>query len=173
MALQGSGAISISQINSAVTAADSNSLRTLSSAVGKGTPDSMSEFYGYSALVPVTFNVYQNNDGVWWSPCPGYGGWLVDHWAYVGNPFNDTITFGNESRNYTGTEGDSVTICSSLRHMSYDAYCSKVYRVYVALNGSIVSYTDVGQGGDGDSCYTFTLQKNTTYNFTCNIQDVT
>lgn len=47
MALQGSGAISISQIRTEL-ASNSNSLRSLSSAAGKSTPDSMSEFYGFS-----------------------------------------------------------------------------------------------------------------------------
>jgi hypothetical protein len=48
MALQSSGAISISQIKSEL-GSSSNSLRTLSAAAGKSTPDAMSEFYGYSA----------------------------------------------------------------------------------------------------------------------------
>ena len=47
MALQTSGAISISQINEELGGA-SWSLRTLSSLAGKSTPDAMSEFYGYS-----------------------------------------------------------------------------------------------------------------------------
>jgi hypothetical protein len=48
MALQGSGAISISQIRTELGSA-SYSLRTLSGAAGKSSPDSMSEFFGYSA----------------------------------------------------------------------------------------------------------------------------
>jgi hypothetical protein len=47
MALQSSGAISISQIKTEL-GSSSNSLRTLSAAAGFTTPDSMSEFYGYS-----------------------------------------------------------------------------------------------------------------------------
>ena len=47
MALQSSGAISISQIKTELGSA-SNSLRTLSSLAGKSTPDAMSEFYGFS-----------------------------------------------------------------------------------------------------------------------------
>jgi hypothetical protein len=49
MPLQTSGAISISQINAEVTATDSNSLTTLSTAVGFTSPHSMSEFYGYGS----------------------------------------------------------------------------------------------------------------------------
>ena len=48
MALQASGAISISQIRTEL-GSGSYSLRTLSAAAGKSTPDAMSEFYGYSA----------------------------------------------------------------------------------------------------------------------------
>ena len=47
MALQSSGAISISQIRTEL-GSSSYSLRTLSAAAGKGTPDAMSEFYGYA-----------------------------------------------------------------------------------------------------------------------------
>lgn len=48
MALQTSGAISISQIRTEL-GSSSGSLRTLSSLAGKSTPDAMSEFYGYSS----------------------------------------------------------------------------------------------------------------------------
>lgn len=58
MSLQGSGAISISQIKSEL-GSGSNSLRALSSAAGKSTPDSMSEFYGFS-LAPATIMVRNN-----------------------------------------------------------------------------------------------------------------
>ena len=53
MPLQGSGAISISQIRTELINVNASySLRTLSSAAGKSTPDAMSEFYGYSACPP-------------------------------------------------------------------------------------------------------------------------
>ena len=48
MAIQSSGAISMTCIKTELGSA-SYSLRTLSAAAGKSTPDSMSEFYGYSA----------------------------------------------------------------------------------------------------------------------------
>lgn len=47
MALQSSGAISISQIKTELGSSD-NSLRNLSSTAGFSIPDAMSEFYGYS-----------------------------------------------------------------------------------------------------------------------------
>lgn len=51
MALPTSGPISISQIKTEL-GSGSNSLRALSAAAGKSTPDAMSEFYGYS--IPTT-----------------------------------------------------------------------------------------------------------------------
>lgn len=56
MALQSSGAISISQIK-AELGSSSYSLRTLSAAAGKSTPDAMSEFYGYSSGGPITIQM--------------------------------------------------------------------------------------------------------------------
>jgi len=49
MALQSSGQISIDDIRTELSSS-SGSLRTLSAAAGKSTPDAMSEFYGYSNL---------------------------------------------------------------------------------------------------------------------------
>ena len=59
MALQSSGAISISQIQAEV--GGSYSLRALSAAVGFSTPDAMSEFYSYSASTTVYINAYIPN----------------------------------------------------------------------------------------------------------------
>ena len=55
MALQSSGAISISQIKTELGSA-SNSLRTLSSLAGYTTPDSMSEFYGFSSATELAIS---------------------------------------------------------------------------------------------------------------------
>jgi len=60
MALQTSGAISISQIK-AELGSSSNSLRDLSAAAGKSSPDAMSEFYGYSAAPPPPPTVYYDS----------------------------------------------------------------------------------------------------------------
>jgi hypothetical protein len=60
MALPSSGSsISISQIRDELIANGSSySLRQLSAWAGKSTPDAMSEFYGYSAVVPsYTYNI--------------------------------------------------------------------------------------------------------------------
>jgi hypothetical protein len=64
MALQTSGAISISEIKTEL-GSSSNSLRTLSDAAGFITPDSMSEFYGYSNAPTFTPSTqYWQGDGV-------------------------------------------------------------------------------------------------------------
>lgn len=55
MALQGSGAISISQIKTEL-GSSSNSLRTLSAAAGFSSPDSMSEFYGFASYTPPSYS---------------------------------------------------------------------------------------------------------------------
>ena len=57
MALQSSGAISISQIHTEL-GSSSYSLRTLSAEAGKSTPDAMSEFYGYANAHTVYINFY-------------------------------------------------------------------------------------------------------------------
>jgi hypothetical protein len=59
MALQSSGAISISQIQAEL--GGTYSLRALSAAAGFSTPDAMSEFYSYSASTTVYINAYIPN----------------------------------------------------------------------------------------------------------------
>lgn len=56
MALPTSGPLSISAIRTEL-GSTSGSLRTLSAAAGKSTPDSISEFYGYSAFTPPYISV--------------------------------------------------------------------------------------------------------------------
>ena len=60
MALQSSGPISISEIRNELNPVhgSSYSLRQLSSWAGKGTPDAMSEFYGYTATTNVDITSY-------------------------------------------------------------------------------------------------------------------
>jgi hypothetical protein len=63
MALPPNGAISMSQIKSELSSA-SNSLRQYSNTAGKTTPDSMSEFYGYSGCNEYTITSTDPNFGV-------------------------------------------------------------------------------------------------------------
>lgn len=77
MALPTSGPLSISQIrNEEVNVGgmpSTYSLRQLSSQAGKGTPDSISEFYGYSAVSIVTSGLILNMDASNSSSYPGSG----------------------------------------------------------------------------------------------------
>lgn len=70
MALQSSGPISISQIKTELSSS-SNSLRALSALANKSTPDSMSEFYGFSAATAYTFLTGDagNGYGDWSTAC--------------------------------------------------------------------------------------------------------
>lgn len=62
MTLQSSGAISISQIRSEL-GESTYSLRALSSSANKGTPDSMSEFYGYNDFYTINMLVLAGGGG--------------------------------------------------------------------------------------------------------------
>jgi|LakMenEpi03Aug12_release.lakeMendotaPanAssembly.Ray.scaffolds.fasta_scaffold196955_1 hypothetical protein len=62
MPLQASGPISISQIRTELGNV-SYSLRTLSAAAGKATPDAMSEFYGYSSVILADYLVVGGGGG--------------------------------------------------------------------------------------------------------------
>jgi len=61
MALQSSGQISIGDIRTEI-GSSSGSLRTLSAAAGKSTPDAISEFYGYSHVTLTSFSSSINSN---------------------------------------------------------------------------------------------------------------
>jgi len=63
MALQGSGAISLSQIRNEISCNGTYSLRSLSAQAGKGTSDSMSEFYGYSHTISLSVLIVAGGGG--------------------------------------------------------------------------------------------------------------
>jgi hypothetical protein len=62
MALQSSGAISLSQIKTEL-GSSANDFRTLHAAAGFSTPDSISEFYGFSASTEFTFYAGDGQNG--------------------------------------------------------------------------------------------------------------
>jgi hypothetical protein len=103
VALQSSGAISISQIK-AELGNSSNSLRTLSAAAGKSTPDSMSEFYGYSAFAVPTFKTVATGSTV-------TGG------GTAGNPYVITQVFNNSFAN------DIAIFECDVDYSEYFLYC--------------------------------------------------
>jgi hypothetical protein len=103
MALQSSGAISISQIrNEQVNYGgfgSTYSLRALSSNAGKGTPDAMSEFYGYSAQPSPTCYYYT---AYYW----GYYGWQDCYsglWSYGYQDYGFSVCARNaDGLSFTG-----------------------------------------------------------------------
>ena len=88
MALQSSGAISVGQIRTELGSA-SGSIRTLSAAAGKSTPDAMSEFYGYSAGGIITSGLQLNLQTVGTSSYPGSGTTWTD---LTVNGYNATMS---------------------------------------------------------------------------------
>ena len=98
MTLQSSGTIRISDIKAELSNS-SGSLRTLSSAAGKSTPDAMSEFYGYSGTpVSYTYNIV------------AYNGYVTVQGTYTtktGTP-NTTFSFYNNS----GSGGVVGSVCA-------------------------------------------------------------
>jgi hypothetical protein len=165
MALQGSGAISLSQIRNEMVAAgnSSYSLRSLSSTAGKGEPDSMSEFYGYASATDVYIEVYEP-DGGFWSGCYDYGyyagGWYGDHWAWMYNyatGWQDTLTFGG-SYGFTVKSGQQVKVTSYFQHGSSDTWCYMVYEAYVERSGygTVASSGGFTVGDNGEAVYIFT-----------------
>jgi len=96
MALQSSGAISLSQIKTEL-GSSANDFRTLHAAAGFSTPDSISEFYGYSAVTytEIQVEVFQDLGPL----CAGEPGEL----AVVYSQANSTVVRGDTL--YTDTSG--------------------------------------------------------------------
>ena len=103
MALPSSGPLSISAIrNEEVNVGglpSTYSLRQLSSQAGKSTPDSISEFYGYSAATLVTSGLISNLDAGNASSYPGSGTTWTD---LSGNSNNATLTNTTFDATYGG-----------------------------------------------------------------------
>lgn len=135
MALQSSGAISISQINTEVTAINSNSLTDLSTSVGKTAPHAMSEFYGYAATHNVSIDFHYPNYVGCYSYVTFYAvaseavnatlGVTMYWYGDLGGAFQGTVyigvgtTCGSNSSIYT-----SATNCSGEYFNDYNYYFS-------------------------------------------------
>ena len=130
MPLQSSGAISISQIRTEL-GSSSYSLRTLSAAAGKSTPDAMSEFYGYSNVswpsgMTARYDV-ANYTGSTIPDSTGNGYTMsVSGVTYVsnsGNPYIQTIN-GSSNQSITGNSslyGSDFTWCTACLLYTSDA----------------------------------------------------
>lgn len=184
MSLPSSGRLSVGDIkyemrkNWALRNTNSDySLRTLSSLAGFGTPDRVTDFYGYTGPQDINMSVYEPG-GEFWAPCysgPTYlGGWFVDHFCYIENQttgYATTLTFGG-TLNLSFVTGQTIYLSSSLRNISYDTSCPMVYQAYIQLNGTDVATTNVNIGGNGDATYIFTLAIGGTYSFTSWIRNI-
>jgi hypothetical protein len=117
MALQSSGQISIGDIRTEI-GSSSGSLRTLSAAAGKSTPDAISEFYGYSNVTLTSFSssLVSNFSGV----CSA----SVTATYYHDGPFTypdvgDTVYSNSSGSSYLGSgyyklgSGDFMNVGSS------------------------------------------------------------
>lgn len=96
MALQSSGAISIDDIRTEL-GSSSGSLRTLSAAAGKSTPDAISEFYGYASATPPSV-YFDGTTAVYPTSLRPY--------AQITNDNGSTVT---ERGFYVGTNSSSPT----------------------------------------------------------------
>lgn len=175
MALQSSGAISISQIKSELSTGE-NSLRNLSSIAGKSTPDSMSEFYGYShAPAYVTMSMPyggQTYDGCYMS-MDSYGqfegtgryGEYVGPWGnyreYNTEGHGGTfLTYGGSTAAYMRA-GSTVTVYSYSN--GYDQCPCQTMYVFINVNGSRVATVQCTCGWQ-QAVYSFTAASGATYN---------
>jgi hypothetical protein len=174
MALQGSGAISIGNIRSELGTSN-GSLRNLSSTAGKSTPDSMSEFYGFSftpAYVVMTMpyggSVYDgcsmSMDSYAYFTSTGPSGQYIGPWGdyidYNTEGFGGTfITYGGSSAAYIRANS-TVTIVNSSNGYG-NCPCQTMYNI-INVNGTRVSTVNAGCGTD--SSYSFTAASGVTYN---------
>lgn len=180
MSLPSSGSISINQIRTELNVGTSN-LRGLSSILGKTTPDSMSEFYGYT-MPPYQIN-YSQNTGQLYDGCSmsmdsygqlegqDVGGYYYGPYGGGGNAgYNITnsergtnagtfLTFGGNGVIY-GRGRSNVTITAFSNGYGVSP-CQPIYS-YINLNGTRVANTNTNAGSTAIS-YTFTAQPGTTY----------
>lgn len=125
MALQSSGAISLSQIKTELNST-SNSLRALSSAAGKSTPDSFSEFYGYSFSQAYTISF------------PGVGD---SNTACVEGPNGETLTVYGAA---TGWANDLILYTDSSLTETFDGQDQWYFEFGAGTSGTITAGGRVG-----------------------------
>lgn len=180
MSLPSSGSLAISQIRTELNTGN-NSLRGLSSLAGKGTPDAMSEFFGYT-MPPATINYYQNTgqlyDGCYMSmdtyghlEGEDVGGYYYGPWGGGGNAgYNITnsergtnagtfLTFGGSGTIYA--RGRSTCTVSAFSNGYGNGPCQPIFS-YINVNGVRVANTNTNADWTG-IYYSFTVQPGVTY----------
>ncbi len=180
MALPSSGPLSINQIRTELNTS-TYSLRSLSSLAGKGTPDSISEFYGYA--LPPAYITYSQNTGQLYDGCSmsmdsygqwegtDVGGYYIGPWAGGGNAgynvYNSErgtnagtfLTFGGNGWGYV--MGRSTVTISAYSNGYGACPCQPIYS-FINVNGSRVANTNTTCGFTAIS-YSFTAQPGTNY----------
>jgi hypothetical protein len=173
MALQSSGAISIGNIRTELGTSN-GSLRNLSSTAGKGTPDSISEFYGYSfapayviMTMPYGGGTYDGcsmsmDSYAYWTgtgPSGQYIGPWGDYIAYNTDGFGGTfVTYGGASAANVRAN-TTVSIVNSSNGYG-QCPCQTMYNI-ININGVRVSTVNSGCGTD--SYYSFTALSGVRY----------
>lgn len=130
MALPSSGPLSIGQIRTEL-GSSSGSLRTLSAAAGKSTPDAISEFYGYSA-------------------CPAYG----TYYSQYCSGYDLYYTYHNGSCGYYSSlyQSNSTACGYSACTTWYAGYSG--YFTYIDCNGTTqYPYLEANQSVCAQSAY--------------------
>jgi hypothetical protein len=147
MSLPSSGPISISQIHNEV-GNGSYSLHSLSVAAGKSTPDSMSEFYGWSST-PAT--VYFSNDE---SSFGGDANLRIYAYDAAGNNIlSEWWLWGTDSGNLGSRTGITFKQGYTIQVYAYN-WGASLEHLWVARNNSII-FTECGNPGCGP--YTITV----------------
>lgn len=159
MALPSSGPLSISQIRTELSA-NTGSLRSLSSMASKGTPDSISEFYGFNAS---NVAVYYNNDE---SSYGGDANLRIYVWDNNGtNILSEFWLWGTTSGNLASAAGITLKAGYRIQIYAYN-WGASTMRLYAqnATTGGML-YDSCEWNGVGP--YEFTLAPNTSYNVGC------
>lgn len=159
MALQGSGAISITQIRSEL-GESSYSLRSLSASAtpAKGTPDAMSEFYGYSDFYTINMILlaggggggrgasFQGGGGGGAGGCLKAYGYSVRKGTTISVTIGGGGTGGANSSPGHGTNGGNTTVQGSFGTLT--SYGGGYGGGYTLTGGS----GGAGGGGGRDAC---------------------
>lgn len=159
MTLPSSGALGINAIRGELSA-NTGSLRSLSAMAGKGTPDSISEFYGFNAQ---NLSVWYGNDE---STYGGDANLRINVWDNNGTQvISDFWVWGTGSGNLQSVTGVVLKSGYTVQVYAYN-WGASTQRLYVqnATTGAMLydscNWNEVGP-------FTFTIYANNSYNIQC------
>jgi len=163
MPLQSSGSISMSQIKTELlTVAESNipatnyGLRVLSSTAGKSTPDSISEFYGYSASggggAPVTYTAYSQTN----TKMDTNYFEQIKFTVYKNNTVMvQSFVFGESLSSFTFSAGDTIQVVLDAYYVAACTVTAVTAQQYLTI-GAIYSNYDYKCNAEASASITFT-----------------